>query len=100
MRTSSRGRPPTSSRPISSRKGAGFSSGGMTTSGGKKVISPLDHMADTFAQFLKDTKDAPENKVKEFKKNIMAAVQESSTSVCWKHTAQKSPLMPVIAAAK
>ena len=79
--TSSRGRPPTSSRPISSRKGAGFSSGGLSTSGGKKVISPLDHMADTFAQFLKDTSDAPENKVKQFKKNIMAAVQESSNLI-------------------
>ncbi|OHS94862.1 TPR Domain containing protein [Tritrichomonas foetus] len=79
--TSSRGRPPTSSRPISSRKGAGFSSGGCTTSGGRKVISPLDHMADTFAQFLKDTTDAPESKIKAFKKNIMAAVQESSNLI-------------------
>lgn len=80
-RTSSRGRPPTSSRPISSRKGAGFSSGGLATSGGKKVISPLDHMADTFAQFLKDTKDAPENQIKEFKKEIMNSVQESSNCI-------------------
>ncbi|KAK8864014.1 Intraflagellar transport protein 88 [Tritrichomonas musculus] len=81
MRTSSRGRPPTSSRPMSSRKGAGFSSGGMTTSGGKKVISPLDHMAESFAQYLKDSKDAPEIKVKEFKKSIMAAIQESSINI-------------------
>ena len=53
--TSSRGRPPTSSRPISSHKGAGYSNGGLQTSGGKKVISPLDHVADSFSQFLKDT---------------------------------------------
>lgn len=79
--TSSRGRPPTSSRPISSRKGAGYSQGGLTTSGGKKVISPLDHVADSFAQFLKDTSDAPENKIKTFKKNIMAAVHESSNLI-------------------
>lgn len=78
--TSSRGRP-TSSRPMSSRRGVGYTSGGLTISGGKKVISPLDHMADTFAQFIKDTTDAPENKIKEFKKNIMAAIQESSNLI-------------------
>lgn len=79
--TSSRGRPPTSSRPISSRKGAGYNNGGLTTSGGKKVISPLDHVADSFSQFLKDTSDAPENKIKTFKKNIMAAIQDSSNLI-------------------
>jgi intraflagellar transport protein 88 len=63
---------------MSSHQGVGYSSGGTVTSGGKKVISPLEHMADTFAQFLKDTSDSPENKVKGFKKSIMAAVQESS----------------------
>jgi intraflagellar transport protein 88 len=66
---------------MSSRHGTGYSSGSLTTSGGKKVISPLDHMADTFAQFIKDTKDAPENRIKVFKKNIMAAIQESSNLI-------------------
>ncbi|OHT11609.1 TPR Domain containing protein [Tritrichomonas foetus] len=79
--TSSRGRPPTSSRPISSRKGAGYNNGGLQTSGGKKVISPLDHVADSFSQFLKDTKDAPENKIKTFKSNITKAIQESSNLI-------------------
>lgn len=79
--TSSRGRPPTSSRPISSRKSAGYNNGGLTTSGGKKVISPLDHVADSFSQFLKDTRDAPENKIKTFKQNIMNAIQESSNNI-------------------
>ena len=79
--TSSRGRPPTSARPISSRKGVGYSNGGLTTTGGKKVISPLDHVADSFSQFLKDTKDSPENKVKQFKKNIMACIQESANLI-------------------
>ncbi|OHT17654.1 TPR Domain containing protein [Tritrichomonas foetus] len=79
--TSSRGRPPTSSRPISSRKGAGYNNGSLTTSGGKKVISPLDHVADSFSQFLKDTSDSPENKIKGFKKNIGAAIQESSNMI-------------------
>lgn len=79
--TSSRGRPPTSSRPISSHKGAGYSNGGLQTSGGKKVISPLDHVADSFSQFLKDTRDAPENKIKQFKQNIMNAIQESSNLI-------------------
>lgn len=78
--TSSRGRPPTSSRPISSRKGAGYSNG-LTTSGGKKVISPLDHVADSFSEFLKDTRDSPENKIKLFKKNIMDSIQESSNKI-------------------
>ena len=79
--TSSRGRPPTSSRPISSRKGAGYNTGGLGTSGGKKVISPLDHVADSFSQFLKDTRDAPENKIKTFKKNIMDSIQASSNLI-------------------
>jgi len=79
--TSSRQRPPTSSRPISSRKGAGYSSGGIHTSGGKVVVSPLDHVADSFAQFLKDTKDAPENKIKEFKKEISTAILKSSQAL-------------------
>lgn len=79
--TSSRGRPPTSSRPISSRKGAGYSNGGLQTSGGKKVISPLDHVADSFSQFLKDTSDKPENKIKEFKQKIMKSIQDSSNAI-------------------
>ncbi|OHT16203.1 TPR Domain containing protein [Tritrichomonas foetus] len=79
--TSSRGRPPTSSRPISSRKGAGYSNGGLQTSGGKKVISPLEHIADSFSQFIKDTKDSPENKIKAFKTNISKAIQESSNLI-------------------
>jgi intraflagellar transport protein 88 len=77
---SSRGRPLSSSRPLSSRKGAGYNNGGLTTSGGKKVISPLDHVADSFAQFLKDTKDAPENKLKEFKRSIINTIQESGNA--------------------
>ena len=79
--TSSRARPPTSSRPISSRKGAGYSSGGLMTSGGKKVISPLDHVADSFAQFLKDNSESPENKLKQFKKEIMDAIIASSKAL-------------------
>lgn len=79
--TSSRARPPTSSRPMSSRKGAGYSSDGLGTSGGKKVISPLDHVRDSFAQFIKDTSDAPENKVKKFKKDIMDAIIASSQAL-------------------
>ena len=79
--TSSRARPPTSSRPISSHKGTGFSSGGLGTSGGKKVISPLDHVRDSFSQFINDTSDSPENKVKKFKKDIMDAIIASSQAL-------------------
>ncbi|KAK8860347.1 Intraflagellar transport protein 88 [Tritrichomonas musculus] len=82
--TSSKGRPPTSSRPLSSRKGAGYTNG-LQTSGGKKVISPLDHVAESFSQFLKDTRDAPENKIKQFKQNIMNAIQESSNLITTEH---------------
>jgi intraflagellar transport protein 88 len=78
---------------MSSRKGTGYSSGNTTTSGGKKVISPLDHMADTFAQFLKDTKDAPENRIKQFKKSIMAAIQESSNRLARHDSAQEALAM-------
>jgi intraflagellar transport protein 88 len=38
-------------------------------------------MADSFAQFLKDTKDAPENRIKDFKKNIMSAIQASAQAL-------------------
>ncbi|KAH0794603.1 TPR Domain containing protein [Histomonas meleagridis] len=75
--SSSRGRPVTSSRPMSSRKGAGYNTG-LTTSGGKKVISPLEHVLDSFSQFLKDNNDSAANKIKAFKKNINGAIQESS----------------------
>ena len=79
--TSSRLRAPTSSRPLSSRKGAGFSSGGIQTSGGKGVITPLEKVADSFSQFLKDTKDAPENKIKQFKKEISLSIQKASENL-------------------
>lgn len=92
--TSSRARPPTSSRPMSSRKGAGYSSGGLNTSGGKKVISPLDHVRDSFAQFIKDTSDSPENKVRKFKKDIMDAIVASSQAL------KADPPDPVLALSK
>ncbi|KAH0788432.1 TPR Domain containing protein [Histomonas meleagridis] len=79
--TSSRGRPPTSSRPISSRKGAGYSSGGLTTSGGRKVLSPFEHMADSFSQFLKDDSESPEVILKNHKKNIMDLIQQSAEMI-------------------
>jgi hypothetical protein len=46
---------------MADRKETGDSSGEVTTSAGRKMISPLDVMADTFAQFLKDMDDVPEN---------------------------------------
>jgi intraflagellar transport protein 88 len=58
------------------------------TSGGKKVISPLDHVADSFAQFLKDTKDSPENRLEEFKKSIINSIQESANARAGKEPAR------------
>ncbi|EAY01380.1 TPR Domain containing protein [Trichomonas vaginalis G3] len=66
---------------MSSRKGAGYNSDSLGTSGGKKVISPLDHVRDSFAQFIKDTSDSPENKLKKFKKDIMDAIVASSQAL-------------------
>lgn len=79
--SSSKSRAPTSSRPVSSHKGAGYVSGGPTTSLGKKVLSPLDHVLDSFSQFLKQNSDAPDNKVKAFKKDIMDAIISSSQAL-------------------
>lgn len=38
-------------------------------------------MAESFSQFLKDTTDSPESKIKEFKKNIAARIQESANLI-------------------
>lgn len=76
--SSSRQRPPTSSRPISSRKQAGYVSGGLVTSGGKKILNPLEHVQNSFSQFLEDNKGSNENQIKNFKKDIYDAIIESS----------------------
>lgn len=76
--TSSSRRTRTQSRPVSAVETAGFSSGGPETSGGRGVLDPLKYAADNFAQFLKESSETPDVVLRNFKRNINVAVQESS----------------------
>jgi intraflagellar transport protein 88 len=84
---SSQNRPPTSSCPISPCTRANYTSDGARTEGGKKVLSPLEHITETFVQFLKDSTNSPENTINGFKKAIMALLQESANLIAAGDTA-------------
>ena len=73
--SSSRNRPPTSTRPISSHKPSGYDD--EIVKGRKKVISPLEHAADFLSQYCKNNNDnnpKPEHIIKNVKQTIMNIV--------------------------
>lgn len=77
--SSSRNRPPTSTRPISSHKPSGYDD--EIVKGRKKVISPLEHAADFLSQYCKNNNDnnpKPEHIIKNVKQTIMNIVLDSS----------------------
>jgi hypothetical protein len=73
--TSSRRAPPTQARPMSSSKGAGFTSSGLLTSGGSNVVNPLDRDI-ALSQIQKSKEKESENVIKKYKVDVMNLIQQ------------------------